>query len=158
MRIRAFTGPSRLDERQSEWVAERVSTLHWADEIRTGASRGADTIAAQISMDRFPTALHVLYVPDGPHNVNFVKYLVRRGAVTIDCPHKAKRAAAYRARNEMMVHGASQLIAFLFSPKFYRSGEWMTVNIARDLGVQIVPFIVPQLVQAGSTPGSSTEE
>lgn len=48
----------------------------------------------------------------------------------------------YRKRNEALVRGSTYLHAFLFSPTFYRSGEWMTVNIAAKMGIPTKFYII----------------
>ena len=142
--IRAFTGPSKITASESRWVAEWVAALPPADEIRTGCANGVDTVAAVISARTLPDADHVLYIPDGPFNKDVVAK-VRQNLSTnnvleeIICPGALNggRAHSYRIRNEMMVKGADELVAFVRSVHFYRSGEWMTINIAERLGVRV---------------------
>jgi hypothetical protein len=42
-----------------------------------------------------------------------------------------------------LVDGSAFLVAGLKSPRFYRSGEWMTVNIAKRLGVNRQMLMLP---------------
>jgi hypothetical protein len=71
-------------------------------------------------------------------------------------------AGAYRLRNNWMIRGADltmdgafgvdaeaarpadRLHAFVKDEDFYRSGEWMTINIARKAGVEIVKDVLPR--------------
>jgi hypothetical protein len=43
----------------------------------------------------------------------------------------------------MMVEGADELIAFVRSHTFYRSGEWMTINLAKAHRVRIEMALIP---------------
>lgn len=42
-----------------------------------------------------------------------------------------------RLRNRLIVDLGSKLVAFPMRPTFYRSGTWMTINIAREVGKQV---------------------
>jgi hypothetical protein len=50
--------------------------------------------------------------------------------------HEIREPKDYRARNEDIVEECEELVGNLSRPgfDFYRSGEWMTLNIARRLG------------------------
>lgn len=79
-----------------------------------------------------------LFVPSAGHNAKLVEELAPRAKV-IRCP---KGREPYRVRNTMMVTGADKLVAFVKQPTFYRSGEWMTVNIARRLGIEVDLYVI----------------
>jgi hypothetical protein len=159
--IRAFTGPSRLTEGQVEWCEEAINELpDRPTEVRTGCADGLDTIAAGLQWHEYPDIKHLLIVPSAYHNSKFVSYLgAKDGVEVIRCPRKTQRAAAYRTRNRIMVCGsyegelpdgqnlyrADVLEAFLFQEDFYRSGEWMTVNLALNFGNVVVnKHIIPR--------------
>jgi hypothetical protein len=85
---------------------------------------------------------HQLFVPAAPHNDKLRIWLTsgalpRRNVEVITCPEREDMASAYRRRNEMMVYHATELVAFVRDEEFYRSGEWMTINIARKEGVPV---------------------
>lgn len=138
--IRAVTGPTHLTAGQSAFVRYALTELTAPTEFRTGAAMGVDTIAAYRGLDLWPYARHVLYIPAGHHNFRLAeewpgdRELCREGRTVAD---------SYRARNGAMVHGAHELIAFLYRSTFYRSGEWMTVGIARKLGVPVRMQVLP---------------
>jgi hypothetical protein len=154
--IRAFTGPtdSHLTFEDRLWVLDRIANHSPAAEVwRSGCASGVDTIAAFCA-----AAVDIeleLYVPAAPHNFTMVGQLKRSPLVTL---HKLRHntpsnALAYRARNEAMLYGAATrlghqradcLHAILLDKEFYRSGEWMTVNIAKKLGIPVTIDVVPQ--------------
>jgi hypothetical protein len=157
--IRAFTGPTRLTEDQVEWIEEEINGLiDEPDEVRTGCAPGLDTIAAHLQWAEFPRAKHRLFVPSAYHNEKIVAYLGGRDedVHVIRCPRKTQRAEAYRTRNEWMIRGvhdpmqdlllppAHELEAFVFKPEFYRSGEWMSINIAIKSGVLVNKHVIPE--------------
>jgi hypothetical protein len=140
-----------MSEAHAVAVERVVARLPYADEIRTGAARGVDTIAAQVSFDRHPRAHHVVYVPGAPHNKSLVTYMQARQATIIRLATLAKKGDTYRLRNEQMLLGADELIAFVTDRDFYRSGEWMTINIARRTGVTVRLCVLRKEVVPGPT-------
>ena len=154
--IRAFTGPtdSHLTFEDRLWVLDRIANHSPAAEVwRSGCATGVDTIAAFCA-----AAVDIqlqLFIPAAAHNFTMVGQLKRSPLVTL---HRLPRnnpspALAYRARNEAMLKGTSSpfgyrqadvLHAFLLDKEFYRSGEWMTVNIARKLDIPVTIDVVPQ--------------
>jgi hypothetical protein len=160
--IRTFTGPTRLTDAQEDWIKETLATLSRPTEIRTGCAPGLDSIAAEVSASQFPRCQHLLFVPSAWHNKKIVELLEGLDDIQIiECPRKKPSAMAYRARNEYMVTGqppspdrGSQIMrlldptdvleAFVFRPTFYRSGEWMTINIAKKYHIQVNTYIIPE--------------
>jgi predicted Rossmann fold nucleotide-binding protein DprA/Smf involved in DNA uptake len=128
----AFTGPSSLFPRQVEAVTARLEKIvEPYDPWRSGCAYGVDTLAAYHALTAESLGIE-LYVPAAPHNEELVSELDGIARI-IHCGGKDP----YRRRNERMVKGADLLIAFVKGEKFYRSGEWMTVNIARKMGVEV---------------------
>jgi hypothetical protein len=113
-----------------------VASLRSVRVTRTGAAHGVDTIAAVTSIRKWPKKKHQVYVPTGAHNEELVQAMAEKGAVIIQC-------GSYRNRNERMVIGADRLVAFVRAERFYRSGEWMTINIARRAGVPVKLLLIP---------------
>lgn len=132
--IFSFTGPSKLTPTEARWCEGELINLD-ADAIhRSGCAHGLDTLVA---LCQAPGRVH-LFVPEGKwHNEAIVTAVARHGAMV------TRVEGGYRRRNEMLVDGSDVLHAFLKDPKFYRSGEWMTVNIARRAGVTVVEHIIP---------------
>lgn len=131
--IVAFTGPSRLTSRQIANAEGEIQKLVVRDitTVRSGCAYGVDTLAANWA-DLYGFDLE-LYVPAANHNDDLVKELAERSKVIV-CDSGPE---PYRIRNNMMVKGADQLIAFVKRSTFYRSGEWMTINIARKFKVPV---------------------
>lgn len=148
--IRAFTGPTKMTDDQVEWVEGEIIALpDEPDEVRTGCAPGLDTIAAHMQYAEYPNAWHRLFVPSAYHNEKIVHYLDQFETVeVIRCPRRSQRATAYRQRNNMMCCyedvPATTLEAFVFSPDFYRSGEWMTINIAIYYGIEVNKHVIPE--------------
>jgi hypothetical protein len=141
--IRAFTGPDGLTDFQTRWAAMRMLAVQpIADTWRSGCAYGIDTIAARLG-EAIDVEFLELYLPMAHHNGTLVYDLARKSKV-VQCPKRATTAAAYRARNERMVKGADQLVAFVWKDEFYRSGEWMTINIAAKQDIEIVKFVIPK--------------
>jgi hypothetical protein len=131
--ITAFTGPSLLTGYQKTAVRDILEGLDNINLWRSGCAHGVDTLVAQ-----FADAVSIdfeLYVPRDWHNERLVNKLKDRAKLV-------SYYESYRTRNEMMVAGSDLLVAFLKSEKFYRSGEWMTVNIAKKLGVKVETHII----------------
>jgi hypothetical protein len=134
--IISFTGPSRLMDNQVRFVQDALDVVANEDPNwptwRSGCAYGVDTLAAQ--------AAHVfmfdleLYVPGAPHNEQLVEEMLGYASEVYQCPLGLE---PYRQRNELMVQGSDKLVAFVRSAKFYRSGEWMTINIARRLNIPV---------------------
>jgi hypothetical protein len=138
---RAFTGPSKLSLPEKRWVAGYVASLPPVDEVRTGMADGVDTVAALVSVRMLPHARHILYRPAARHNDQLAERLpiewTKHGLGIIDCPQGKDQADSYRLRNREMVKTADELVAFVRNKKFYRSGEWMTINIAKKYYVKV---------------------
>jgi hypothetical protein len=134
MTIFSFTGPSKLTDTQERWCLQELESVN-ADALwRSGCAFGLDTLVAY---GQAPGRVH-LFAPAGQwYNRDMVSEVTRRGALLVRVP------SGYRRRNEMLVNGSDALHAFLKSPDFYRSGEWMTTNIARRTGVTVVEHIIP---------------
>jgi len=148
--IRAFTGPSQLTPLQRRWAILSMLEQPSADVWRSGAAHGLDTVAARLAIT-LETDLE-LYVPAANHNETLVRQLAPQATQVIRCPHRATTSDSYRSRNEIMVTGAvgprliepsDQLQAFVLKPNFYRSGEWMTINIALKRGIEVIKVILP---------------
>ena len=136
--IVAFTGPSHLNREQELSVVARMESLAYEhsdglDTWRSGCAYGVDTIAARQAILSGILGVE-LFVPAAPHNDKLVEELADRARI-VRLP--SGQADPYRRRNEAMILSASLLVAFLKRPTFYRSGEWMTVNIAHKFGVQV---------------------
>jgi hypothetical protein len=142
--IRAFTGPSTLTHEQRVWVARRILVEPLADTWRSGAAFGVDTVAAYLAV-----ALEAelqLFLPAARHNEVMVDSLITRpGVLVIRCAKLATLSATYRRRNDVMVKGSDHLLAFVKKGKaeWYRSGEWMTINIARKHGIPVTVVSIP---------------
>ena len=143
----SFTGPSRLTEDDEALVAFVVAGLAEPTEITTGGATGWDTEIARAALYVWPDVLHRIVTPGAKFNLAGVTECIdiarREGVarfevVTLPEPFRGGPSAAYRERNRMMVEACDVLCAAVRSsasePRFYRSGEWMTVNLARSLG------------------------
>jgi hypothetical protein len=128
--IESFTGPSRLTPTQERFCRAHVHATDTGAWRRSGGAFGLDTIVAEET----PVERLHLFLPQG-------KWWNR------DLFDGHQRATfvpgGYRKRNEALVEGSDRLYAFLKSPTFYRSGEWMTVNIAKRMGVEIIMVGLP---------------
>lgn len=154
MIIRAFTGPTQLFVEQQERFKEWVYNMEVADETRSGCAYGVDTLVLDCYLD-FPTngTLH-LFIPGASHNRSMVedaKLLVPEKLLKITkCDRMTIPALTYRVRNNWMVQGvvrldipsATELCAVVYKPTFYRSGEWMTINIAKYLGIPVKKLVL----------------
>lgn len=159
MRRYSFTGPSVLGQLGELYVRDVVQRLNPPpSEITTGCATGVDTTVALAAVEFWHSATHRLVVPQAPHNAELVEFFenLRMGGVVynveiVRMPHpgaggddRQLRRKAYRQRNEKMVRAFSdELVAFLRNTAFYRSGEWMTVNIAVDVDVPVTRHLLP---------------
>ena len=126
--ITAFTGPTDLSPKQRLWCAHRIVETAPLGVWRSGCAYGLDTLAAYLAI-----AIEVeleLYVPFARHNGTLVRELAQNAHV-FRCDGGPDDATSYRIRNKAMVKGIDRLLAFVRAPGFYRSGEWMTINLAR---------------------------
>lgn len=144
----AFTGPSHLTMDQILYVELVVRRLSPAPtEITTGCAYGADTVACLTAKEAWPNAVHRIVVPAAPHNEELVA--AHRGTViTMPSIHATvsegqRRSRAYRQRNYRMLACADELVAFVRTGSFYRSGEWMTIGLAEEKGISIVRHLLP---------------
>jgi hypothetical protein len=133
--IRSYTGPSSLTFQQKRQVALDIlrRPIKGGDVWRSGCAYGVDSIVAYLTC--VVDVELELFIPAAGHNYTMVEEL-RPGALqTIYAPQRRNPAESYRIRNQMMVRDSGELMAFVFDEQFYRSGEWMTINIAKKLGV-----------------------
>jgi hypothetical protein len=145
MIVRAFTGPSTLTEEQIDVIWDHALALPQPDVARTGLAYGVDSVVAECMYREYHDTKHSLFRPAAPHNDKLLAWLTsgalpNRKVEVIDCPAREDRASAYRRRNEMMVHNATELVAYVRESEFYRSGEWMTINIARKEGMPVTIY------------------
>lgn len=126
--IHSFTGPSRLGPSQAAQAARELLDIDPSGTWRSGGALGLDTLVALMAA-RLNITLDLI-VPAEQFWCESLRRLdgVRR---IVEVP------GSYRSRNQALVNGADILHAFLRRPTFYRSGEWMTVNIARQAGVPV---------------------
>lgn len=123
----AYTGPTRPTFELQQAAIQSVRDLPFGSKVISGGAYGIDTIIAEEAHDlgRFDL---ILVVPRGkPWNRRLRKIAHR--VIVAD--------GGYRKRNKRLVGEADRLIACLLHDTFYRSGEWMTVNIALRAGVPI---------------------
>jgi hypothetical protein len=142
MTIRAFTGPLKLTKEQRAFVLAQVEALPPADEVRTGGAFGVDTEACLASLKCLPDASHVIFFPAAECNTALDALQYVPTVRFVRCPREDTRADTYRTRNRMMLDGATELVAFVREPVFYRSGTWMTINLARSANIRTVDIIV----------------
>lgn len=131
--IQAFTGPSNLTAVQELWCQDELMRIEPAATRRSGAAHGLDTLVAL----EYPADQVHLFVPAGEW---FNEDLLRQEAFGTKIDYIN---GGYRPRNEFLVAGADELHAFIKRLEFYRSGEWMTVNIARRLNVPVQFHLLP---------------
>lgn len=140
----SFTGPSQLR------ILERLVALRTVEElgtiaglpsvITTGGATGWDMEVALAAVTRWPKARHVLVLPRASHDEQGVdRWLALVEMTGCDWllewgPDRDRGADAYRGRNELLVARCDVLVAGIRGVEFYRSGEWMTVNIAKRAG------------------------
>lgn len=143
--IRAFTGPTFLTEKQARWAALRMLAVQpVADVWRSGCAYGIDTLAAWLAVG--VNADLEFYQPAAPYNQEVVRSLVgHEGVVVKRCVAADTNPSSYRNRNNAMLQGADQLVAFVKKPadEYYRSGEWMTINIARTHHIETQVYQLP---------------
>lgn len=144
----SFTGPRALRPAERDLIVPTVDGLaELAGEpalITTGGASGWDMGIALAALDRWPAATHAILLPHAPFDAaGFSEWKLIAEARDIDCiwelapapPPGSPPSVAYRLRNELLVASCRVLVAGLKQgEEFYRSGEWMTVNIARSVG------------------------
>ena len=128
----AFTGPTSPPPQMINAVAREVAnfarTVGRGVTIISGGAFGIDTVVAEEAMGLDLDL--VLVVPeDQIWNKGLFDVPRRHGSVEL-----IEVKGHYRDRNERMVRECDMLVACLLKPVFYRSGEWMTKNIATKVG------------------------
>jgi hypothetical protein len=129
----SFTGPSMLTPDQERLsrvylrgVREAFPGMLW----RSGGAFGFDTLVVEEAEEcRLVVPKYRLWNRALRHHPAVVE------VVEVD--------GGYRERNTALVDGSAFLVAGLKSPRFYRSGEWMTVNIAKRLGLNRQMLMLP---------------
>jgi len=132
----AFTGPSRSIRVAMGNAAENyVKSLAKGVIVISGGAHGIDTIVAETALD-CGLRLELVVPEEMLWNKQLLNYSGIKQAEIIPV------TGAYRDRNERMLEEADKLAAFLNYPTFYRSGEWMTVNIAhrKNVPVEVVEW------------------
>ena len=132
----AFTGPTSITFADRDLVTKLVGALESPTKIITGCAIGWDTAVALAAASIYGDDVeHCLYVPGARWHNKHIAGAIREYGVeptVIQCPDKNSAAETYRHRNERMVDDCQRLVAGVRSKQFYRSGEWMTINIARS--------------------------
>jgi hypothetical protein len=146
----SLTGPTRLTEAEAAELVPVLAALGPRAEFTTGAAPGFDTFAADTLRNLYPKAIHRVVVPAAPYDEDGVLRAAREGALTVWLPKRepGHHAEAYRHRNVVLVSHGDALLAVVRRPTFYRSGEWMTVNIARRAGLPVSLVLIPAAVPA----------
>lgn len=136
----AFTGPSRLTARERDHAATVVQGLQEGTEFSTGCASGWDVSVALAALRALPDAKHRVIIPAASYDELSVGIWTTL-AVEVGCRTEVLRMPLtpepYRRRNEMLVAYCDVLVAAVHGTTFYRSGEFMTVNIARRAGVPV---------------------
>lgn len=139
-----FTGPSQLTEAQREAALAVVASLREPSEITTGAAAGWDMAVAFAAIEAWPQAHHRVVCPGAPYDGHSLDRLIRRAGelrlplfTVISMPPQRTTSETYRARNEAMLDHGDVLVAAVRSLVYYRSGEWMTANVAKKRGLPI---------------------
>jgi predicted Rossmann fold nucleotide-binding protein DprA/Smf involved in DNA uptake len=116
--------------------------LQPGDELLSGCAEGVDTAAFEYAMDVHGSKVKRIAVP--PVGAFHNRSLVDIAHEIIDVPpypdHRRRATDAYRRRNEVLVENCEQLAGFVWEEVFYRSGEWMSINIAREVGKPVTFF------------------
>lgn len=152
--ITAVTGPSQLTPTQRRYAAERLAALLGTDTLRSGCAFGIDTVAAYVAVAAGYDL--ELFVPFARHNGTLVNRLAVESRVIRLPKLGGGPANEYRHRNSWMIKGhsassyslilpADRLHAFVLRPTFYRSGEWMTINIAERAGIDVILEVLPKV-------------
>ena len=142
----SFTGPtSFLDERAAfQRCARVIEALPNGATIRSGGAHGLDTMVFRIAAGTRPDLFRVLVAPAAPFNSEVCLRLAHQVLVPPEAELlEENQARQYRMRNERLVDGSDELKAFLKQATFYRSGEWMTVNIALRTNVPVEYHVGP---------------
>lgn len=152
----ATTGPSELRPVDRASVRQAVEDMEAPSVIVTGGAKGWDIAFASAAVCRWPLALHRIIVPQAPYAEADVDALVlhaTREGIRVECvlarwPEDRRPATAYRYRNEELVDQVDPfhvgdpgvfVAAVRHGAVYYRSGEWMTLNMARTRpGVRVV--------------------
>jgi hypothetical protein len=140
---RAVTGPSQDLNGAMDWEIRYFMTwdLKPKDKLYSGCAYGVDSVVLRRAYRELPTVKRIGVPPNAPHN----EHILGICDEIINVPNSQddwNLSSAYRARNTLLVNECDILHAFLWSPEFYRSGEWMTVNIARRLKKEVKFHVV----------------
>ena len=134
----AFTGPEALTPVEEAFCRKELRQLRRRDSgletWRSGAAKGLDTLVVEES-----GALQdvELYIPVGKRwNTALVEEYDFLAVYEIP--------GGFRRRNEALIEEADVLHAFPRYRRFYRSGTWMTINIARRAGIEVVLHVLSE--------------
>lgn len=140
----SFTGPSKLTADQAAMATQIVDALEDPIEITTGAAGGWDTEIALRAVEAWPRARHRVICPGASFFRQGVQMVVDLAILlgvekleVISLPPEITTTRSYRVRNEKLVDAGDVIVAAVRSLSFYRSGEWMTANIAKKAGKPI---------------------
>lgn len=137
------TGPSSTNAAMEYVVVEFVQhVVVPGDEVLSGCAEGVDTIVFDAIGKVHGTAVKRIAVPPvgAFHNVAVLDVADEIIQVPPYPDHRRKATDAYRRRNEVLVDECEKLAGFVWQETFYRSGEWMTINIARETGKPVTLF------------------
>jgi hypothetical protein len=140
----SFTGPTRLTLAETALAARVVAALDDPTEITTGAAAGWDCTVALAALAAWPGALHRVICPGASYDrmgvdglIQAAKRLRPAGFEVINMPPMGTVAASYRGRNARLIEHGDVLVAAVAHLAYYRSGEWMTINLAKRARVTV---------------------
>jgi len=142
MSVYAFTGPSRLSLAQDQQARQILRAIRLDNPLATWRSGGAYGLDTLVVEESGCTQNLILVVPYGrTYNEQLL--------ADFDLTDTWHIEGGYRERNEHLVEGVDKLHAFVRQPMFYRSGEWMTINIAKHRGVPVEMHVLEGALNAG---------
>lgn len=125
--------------------------LSYFDTFITGACRGFDAVIGIRLTALYPTARHIVIVPDNRSQVdNWWEGLPKGfGVEVVEMP----KHSTYKDRNQEIVNRADSLFFCAKAPESagvsQRSGTWQTVRMARRKGIPVNGYLLSTGVRNG---------
>lgn len=142
-----MTGPRDLVPMGFMRIRRALLSLEEVDEFTSGAQRGADTIAALMSMGLFKGALHRIVRPAAPYDPIWSTAVSAPLFEVIDGPRCATYGQSYMARNGLVLDHSDVLLAFpRTNTEERRSGTWACIREAERRDIPVLKFPLLQEV------------